>query len=219
MSEQRSGSRDELVAHLAADLRPVKPLNVVRLSAIWLAVQLGLVFMVAMAMPRPDIVQAAERPLFQGEMLALLFGGFCAGLLAVRAAVPGWEPGKTTTVAVLALGAIAMSLFVLEGMMPATLSQFVAAGWRCSAATLALAALPCGILALILRGGAPIAPVRAGLLAAAGGLFFAAAALRSTCPGDEALHLLVWHGIPVAGGVAVAGLVATRVLGRWWQRP
>lgn len=218
MSKDRSEVQDELIAHLVADLRPVKPLNVVRLSAIWLVVQAGLVLMVAMAMPRPDIMQAAERPLFQGEMLALLLGGFCAGLLAIRAAVPGREPGTMTTVAVLTLGVVAILFFVLEGAMPVTLAQFVGAGWRCSATTLALAALPCGILAVILRGGAPIAPIRAGLLAGAGGLFFAAATLRSTCPGDEALHLLVWHGIPVAGGVAVAGLVATRILGGWWRR-
>lgn len=218
MRTDRRQTQSGAIAHLVADLRPVKAFDVVRLSVVWLIAQLGLVLAVAVAVRRPDLAQAAERPLFQGEILALLLGGFCAGLLAIRAAVPAQEPNAATTAAALALGAIAILLFAGEKTGQATLLQFVDGGWPCSAKTLVLAVLPCVVLMVILRGGAPIAPVRAGLLAGGASLFFAAIALRITCPDDETLHLLVWHGIPVAGGAAVAGLVATRVVDRWWQR-
>ncbi len=211
-----SRSQDPLLPRLVADLRPVRPLRLRRRLLGWLLLQTTVLAVVASRVLRPDIATALHRAAFVVELAALLSAGGLAAWLAVRAAFPARSPGWRPVAVALALAGVGLFLFALRPPspdMPAV--GLTMAGARCLAMTLMLAALPWLALVALLVRGAPVAPARAGTLAGAASLLFAAAGTRVACALDDPLHLVAWHGLPVVLGAGLSGLLGAAWLGRW----
>jgi hypothetical protein len=211
-------STDALIARLTADVVPVRRSWPPRARfALWLAVAAAaLGAALALLGLRPD-VGARLAGLLGPEIALLLAVGVADALLALLAAVPGREPSPALAAASLA-GLVALA--VLYGLEPAIAStgHRAADGWPCAVRTLAVAAVPWVVLLVAVRRGATLVPVRAGLLAAIGAYFVAAAALRLVCPLDAREHLLLWHLGPVLLGLVASLLVGRSWLARWGKR-
>jgi hypothetical protein len=202
-----------LVERLVRDVRPVRALRPRRLLLVWLALQATVLAALAVHALRPDIGAVLHRPLFVAQALALTVSGAVAAWLAVRSAFPDRAPGPRSVGLAGALGVFGLTPSAASG--PHVGGSFVAMGLPCSTMTVALASLPWVALLLLVGRGASVVPARAGLLAGAAAFLLAAAGMRAVCSLDDPLHLLAWHGGPVALGAAVSCLVGAAFLGRW----
>jgi len=210
-------SKPTLVDRLVEDLRPVRRIwSPGARLALWCGLQLAVFAVLATAGLRPDVLEQLARPSFLLEVGALVAaGGLCAAI-ALRAAVPGEAPGRRATVAAAEL--VAASLVVMWAATPFAAPSFaesVRTGMPCALRTVALAALPWCVLLAAARRGAPLLPAFAGAAAGLGAFLLAGADMRLACALDEVSHLVLWHGTPVALGLAVSALLGAAWLGRW----
>ena len=215
----RPPSHHELVENLIADADPVRPLPPPgrRLDA-WLVLSLGAVLTVVALLlhVRPDVTTAIVTGPFLCAVGSSLAAAWAVAWLALRAAIPGEEPGRREMRFAIVLSVAAILVVLLApARTPASLASFVGIGLRCLLGTLMLAAVPWAALLLALRRGAPVTPGRAGALAGAAAFLMAAAGMRFVCSIDEAFHLLAWHTAPIAAGAGVSALVGAAWLGRW----
>ncbi len=208
-------ANDTVLARLVADLRPVRPLHLRRRLLGWLFLQGLILAVVASQALRPDIAAALHGPAFVIELAVLLSAGGVSAWLAVRTAFPARSPSWRLVGAALALAGVGLILFAAHSRGPDMPAGAFAAGARCLTMTVTLAALPWLVLVALLVRGAPVAPARAGALAGAASLLFAAAGARVACALDDPVHLMVWHGLPVVLGVGLSGVLGAAWLGRW----
>ncbi len=209
----RAGT-EEVIARLAADLRPVRRMAPPGAQAgLWLGLAaLAVAAAVLLHGPRPDLAARLTRPDEAGQWLASLATGVTAAVAAAMLARPDrslrWAllplPFLLAWVASLGLGCLAdvARLGPERALSPR-------ASWGCLGFILLLGVPMAAALVLLLRHAGPVRP--APVLALAG---LAAAALCSAGLSlfhhlDAALEVLVWHGAAVAL-VALLG----RALGR-----
>src|SRR5262245_48477525 len=209
-----------LVDRLVADARPVRRLwrPEIRLL-LWLGVVLPAILLPAIGVLREDIALRLRTPGFLLEEGAMLVGATLLGLAALRAAVPGRNPGRPTVLVGLgALAVVGVMLLVQPVHHGWTPEIFLDVGLRCLVRSFVWAALPLAVLLVVLRRGAVIAPSRVGALAgvATWGLTFVA--VRVCCQTDELLHLTVFHALPVIVGTLATAALAPLVLARWHAR-
>jgi hypothetical protein len=201
---------DRLIRTLAADVESVAPLRPpwVRTLA-WTALgAMYLVVLVVAVSPRSDLDARLREPRFLVEQLAALLTGVTAAAAAFATVVPGHRRGiigwavASTGVWIAAIGVGAYSELEQAGAR----NLFVQADWGCVWTVLAGAAVPAGVMATMLRRGAPLTPH---LTAALGGLAAAGLGNLGIClfhPHTSNLVMLVWHCGTV---LALAALAAT----------
>jgi hypothetical protein len=206
---------DELIAGLASEIAPVRPLRPPGSRAVaWLLVALaaagaGVVFYTA----RPDIGAAIRQSAF--HLNALLAAGtmVAAAFSALVLAVPARERTpvlRGTTMALLALWAATL----VVATVPTGYSVVGDSHWPiCFARVALIAAVPAIVLAGMLRRAAPLRPAWAAGLALVAALAAGALAVQFVCPVDDPGHALMGHLLPVAGVPAI-GAVYVR---RWVQ--
>jgi hypothetical protein len=205
---------DQLIASLAADLKPARPLPppAARL-AIWMTLALGLATLgVALLGPRADLAASVRSAAFLSRLGIALTVGLLAASASLVLGVPGAERDALHRAApLLAVAAWLLMLGapVLAG--DASASRLADAfEWAC-AGRVALLAIPPGVaLYLMLRRAAPLRAGWTGSLAALGAAAVGAAAVQCVCPVNSPAHLLVAHAIPVLI-IAVAGIVIGRL--------
>lgn len=208
-----------LVALLVADAHRVRPLWSPRTRlALRLALQTLTLGVAVEFGLRQDLGDHLRQPLFLLEVGALIVAGAMAAAVALRGAVPGMGSGRLAVTVSLLLGSAAVALVSLEpvGAIRSS-SGFVANGAQCVICILGFSAIPCTVLFVAVRRGAPLDAPAVGVCAGAAALLFAAAAVRIACPIDEAVHLLTWHAMPVLLGAALSGVAGARWLDRWRQ--
>jgi hypothetical protein len=168
---------------------------------------------------RPDLGERLRDPVYLLEIIVLALAGMVMAARALQEAVPGYNARWPARGLSLGLVLMAVVLWFRQPMhAQVTLTQFVATGVGCAARTVLLAALPWCALLVAVRLGAPLAPARAGALAGGASFLMAALLMRFVCPLHERLHLLVWHGLPVAGGAALSAVIGIVWLRRWRAR-
>jgi len=205
---------DDMIAQLAADLTPVRPVAPWRRTISWLLLAMALIAgMVAWHGFRPDLHERMLMPAEQVQWLASVIAGVLAALAAARMA----EPGRSEAWALLPLPAV---IVWLTGMGWGCLADIARIGpaaltlgtsWSCLGFIVGLGVPLLGILMFLLKDGASLRP---GPVSALSGL--AAAALCSAGLSlfhhlDAILMILVWHGMAVAlvtGIGAVSGRLA-----------
>jgi hypothetical protein len=205
---------DQLIASLAADLKPARPLPppAARL-AIWMTLALGLATLgVALLGPRADLAASVRSAAFLSRLGIALTVGLLAASASLVLGVPGAERDALHRAApLLAVAAWLLMLGapVLAG--DASASRLADAfEWAC-AGRVALLGIPPGVaLYLMLRRAAPLRAGWTGSLAALGAAAVGAAAVQCVCPVNSPAHLLVAHAIPVLI-IAVAGIVIGRL--------
>ena len=215
-----SPDSDELIGRLLADADPVRPLwsPGVRL-ALWLLLDAGIIGLVVIFSPRPDIAQQLLRPAFLLQQGTLLAAGAAFAMLALRGAVPGSDAGPSERSAALLLVVAAFGLLLQEPVQPQSLAAFMTTGAVCFVCTLLLGVLPWTALFIAVRRGAPLLGARVGAHAGAGALLFAAGASRLSCPLEDGLHVMAWHGSPVAVVTLLSALAGAAWLEAWRSRP
>lgn len=207
-----SGSRstEELVARLAGDLEPVRPVpplhrQVLAVAGIWTA-SAGLVAGWLGLHPLEVVGRGGISAILTWVLALVGFGGLCLGL-ACR--VPGRE-----RLALAATGGVVLGVVVVTALglaLPGSLAEAgtLAQCMDCAGRSLLLA-IPSGLLAMALAlRGAPWRPGVAGLGLAVGAASLGALLVHLSCPSPTAWHWLVAHAlVPLASGLGIGLLVA-----------
>ena len=208
------GSDRSLIDTLVADAAPVRRLWPMPARwAGWLA--LCAVFAAIIGTAVGWSFPPHDAPMrFGAELIVALIAMLVWSALALRAAVPGQTPRAGRVALALA---VALSPLLFWHSAPGPPS-FVANGIPCAERTVALALVPVLAMLWAVRRGAPLAPRRAAALSGGAGFLIAYVLMRILCSVDEPAHLLVWHVLPIAGGVGVAAAAGGWWLSRW-RRP
>ena len=206
-----------IVERLTDDLVPVHRVwSPWRRLAAWIALALGTVALAAVVGLRHDLGAQLERSHFVATLAILLAGAGLGATVALLAAVPGRIGRHEARGVAMGLLVMAVTLALLgdgEPMPPAR--TFVATGLQCFACVALFGLLPWLALYRAARRAAPIDAATTGLCIGAAALLVGAAAVRVACPIDDALHLAVWHGLPVAVWAAASMAVGASTLERW----
>lgn len=113
-------------------------------------------------------------------------------------------------VAILPLAA----LLTLLGDEHATETLNTMHGLKCMGSAMAVSSLTACVLFLWLRRGAPVAPNTAGLHLGVASTALGSAAYGLACPLDGAVHLGIWHVLPVLLGATLGRCLVAPLL-RW----
>ncbi len=209
-------STDALIAHLAQQARPLRPLaHPVRRGLAWgfLALAFGVAMIWAIG-PRPDLAERLSETRFVLEQGAALATGLAAAIAALALTVPGASPRlRLLPLAPGALWVGTLSLGCLRDWW-----HFGPDGLRitpdpaCFFYIALIGSLPALVLLSMLRRGAPIAPRWTIALAALATAGLGNFALRFFHMQDAAAMVLVWQVGSVALLAALAGLGGRRLL-------
>lgn len=197
---------------LTAGLQPVQPVR----SAAATAALLCLVFLF-LAIPLIALSHAGGFRVmrwWQMTPMAALFA-VCGILLCLSVA---WQmvPGRLQRIsgnnllALLAAAFVAGAALFFPWRMP---EEFVRSGLRCLLEGTAMALPAMALFALVLRRGAPVAPVTLGRTAGTLAGLLGVTVLQFTCPLQQTLHLTVWHG-----GILLVMAMAGAALGQYAGR-
>jgi hypothetical protein len=209
-----------MVDRLASELVPVRRLwSPWRRLAAWIALALGTVALAAVVGLRHDLRAQLERSHFVATLAILLAGAGLGATVALLAAVPGRIGRREARGVAVGLLVMAVTLALLGDSAPMPSPRtFVATGLQCFACVALFAFVPWLALYRAARRAAPIEAATTGLCIGAASLLVGAAAVRVACPVDDAVHLAVWHGMPVAVWAAASMLVGAATLERWTVR-
>ncbi|MCC5968915.1 MAG: DUF1109 domain-containing protein [Pararhodobacter sp.] len=220
--QKHTEATDTLIARLAQDAQPLRPLaHPAWRALVWAVVALAFGAAMVWAIgPRPDLADRLVDARFMLEQGAALATGLAAAAAALALTVPGASP-------------LLRLLPVVPGVLwISTLSigclrdwwQFGADGLRltpdpaCFAYIALIGSLPALVLFLMLRRGAPLAPRWTIALAALAAAGLGNVALRFFHMQDAALMVLVWQVGSVAILAVLAGLGGRKLL-PWPARP
>jgi len=199
-----------LVERLAADLKPVRPLWSVRVRlALWLLLEALVLSWVALHTSNRFWLKL-RTPAYALEVILFAAAGILAGVLALRAAIPGRRLRQGEIA--LCVGLVVVGIALLMGQPTRTaypLSQFIQIGLKCANHTCRFAALPLAALWWTVWRGAPLRGGLTGLFIGAAAMLFSFAVMRIGCPIDERLHLITWHLLPAFIVIALSALAGT----------
>jgi len=207
---------DDLIARLAADLQPVRPLRPPVLRALgWLGLAiLAVTACVAFYGLRDDFGERMTRP---HEVLQLLLAGL-TGVLAAVAAFQLSLPDRSPRWGLLPLPAAAGWLATMGWGCLADLARIgpqalsLGVSWGCFR-FIVLMGVPLALsLVWMLRHAGPIRPVPVAALGGLAGAALCAAGLSLFHHLDAAAMVLAWHG-----GTTAVVVLAFALLGRRWR--
>jgi hypothetical protein len=198
-----------IVERIVVELRPVRRIWPVSLRlGLWIALEVGLLLLLIDHDYRPDLTRQLRNPWYIFEAAGFAAAGTLAGLLALRAAIPGREPRKVELFLLLFLTvASALLLFHEPANEHLQLADFIYKGVPCTIRIGVFALLPWLGLFWAARRGAPLAAGAEGALIGAAAFLFSFALMRANCPLDDSLHVLMWHLLPALVGVALSACV------------
>ncbi|MBN8543648.1 MAG: DUF1109 domain-containing protein [Alphaproteobacteria bacterium] len=210
----------QLIETLSAQATPVRPLRPQRYALILLAA-LSIYAICAQCWLegfRPDLAQQLQRPLFVVELLllaAMLISSVLAALHAMRpdAIVQKYRMRLPFIFSGLMLLLVAFQLFMPHDVRM-VMSNADSHTHGCTAYIAFSSMLPAILIFWLIRKGATIMPMRAGLLAVIASMSVGALTLRLAEANDEIAHLLMWHYAPSLFFAAL-GAVLGRYLLRW----
>lgn len=204
---------EDLIRQLQASATPVRPrASPARLTLAWFGWVTPFLALVVLAIsPRPDLGGVWLEPAFlAGSALALVVAG-CAAVAAFATTVPGFDRWKRALLMGLPLAWLAW--FAVTAAVAGTAAPGELRDWQCLPVLLVFASIPVVVIALLLRHGAPPAPVRTLALGglASGALADLGARLCHSATGQA--HAL-WHAVGVLCVMTIAGAAGGAVL-RW----
>jgi len=214
---------DDLIAVLAAEARPVRRLPAPSVRVLlWLAISVPWIVVAVLLMtPRPDLPAKLGETRFLIEQAAALATALTAAMAAFCAGVPGrplWERFAPLVPLSVWLGAVGKECLVTWLRLGAQGLELLP-DWVCFPGIVLVGAVPGAAMAIMLRHGAPIAPVTAVALGTLASAALADFGLRLFHPQDASLMVLVWQLGSVAA-IVVLGAVLGRYLLRWrYVRP
>ncbi len=207
---------NDVIDGLVKDLRPV---SVTRspftLTLIWLVLSLASAAIVILTLfrIRPDMSSLVSHPTFLILLASLIGAWMSSAYLTFVLSLPGRASSGLLRVLPYLFLAVAMMALGWE------LSDFSATGWaiagaKCSAVIVVVSLAPLLLLLGMIRKLAPL-----GLGRTSRALLIAATALGAFgiclhCNSQEAIHLLVYHVVPIVLMIGLGSLLTRRWL-RW----
>jgi len=206
---------DDVIDRLAADLAPVRPLRPPGLRAAWW-VLVAVVYFAILTLARPGFGFELDGNVV--GFLVIQAIGFVAGVLAAIAAfasvVPGYPNRMTVWALISAFGWLAIMAVSAFGANESAAIWSAQHEWVCVAVIVIGGAPLIAALSIMLRRGAPLSPIRTGLLTAVAVGLLANFAACFSRPHAADVVTLVWHGSAVLGLIVVCVASARFVL-RW----
>ncbi|MGH7933207.1 MAG: NrsF family protein [Candidatus Binataceae bacterium] len=206
MPQARKIRYDALIEPLFETLKPTKRLWPVSIRlALWIVLELGILALIAIVLPRAGLLAAFHNPHYLIETAFFIVAGVASAGLALRTAIPGRDATRNELLLIVGVALVAISLIVRGPVITGvSLIEFIRAGIGCLVCTVALASLPWLALFWAVRRGAPMAPETAGWLIGLAAFSFAFVASRLGCSIDNSMHVLMWHALPAAVGAALS---------------
>ncbi|WP_431285319.1 NrsF family protein [Humitalea sp. 24SJ18S-53] len=208
---------DDLIARLAANAKPVKPVVAGRRAMLWLAFAIALLTAVVLWHGlRPDLPLRLDLPAEQIQWLASVATGVLAAIAAARLA----EPGRPTAWALLPVPAMVVWV---AGMGWGCLADFARMGadalvlgtsWSCLGFIFGVGTPLLAVLLYLLKDGASLRPGRVSAMAGLAAAALCSAGLSLFHHLDAALMILVWHGMAVALVCCVGAVTGRLALAR-----
>ena len=207
---------EELIQNLVADLEPVKPLSSVpRRLAAWTATALlSVVAGVALIGLRSDLHAVVHGEMFMLETLLIAFAAVFSAASAFVLSVPRSERQMRHKLMALAPVMFWIMYLVFEQLSGGVRSEDVipmAAG--CAGKVGIFGIVPGIVIFFMIRQAAPTDLGWSGFLASVAVLSVGCMTLQFVCPDYGALHVLLWHALPIL----VLGLGGI-FLGKWILR-
>jgi hypothetical protein len=209
---------NDLIQALSAQVTPVKRLRP-RRYAIFLLLLLFIYAFCAQCWLdglRSDLLLQLTRPLFIVELLMLLAMLTSASIAAVYAMLPDRARQKTMMRLPYVFSAGMFVLVIIQLLLPPD-ARMVMNGLNTHECTLYIAlssSLPAVLIFVLLRKGASVMPMQAGLLALIASVSVGAITLRLAEANDDMIHLLSWHYLPSIFFASLGALIG-RFLLRW----
>jgi hypothetical protein len=190
---------DELIQHLATDLKPVQ----VRASPLLFSVWLGMICLcvtvlgVFVVSPRADLLNSiSHNPMLLSDLF------FSFGLLISALMFSGWlsTPGRVG--GRIYFGLCLLFVFFLLFSLSHRVWQldaeqrrigFDLSGENCLFATLAFSLVVSMIAGIAIRKRAPVRPTLTGIIVGLAGLGAGGLAITLHCGSDNGLHIALWH--------------------------
>ncbi len=206
-----------LIARLAEELEPVRPIRIVHglaLLALAIVVTIGLVALWRGLWTGPAEGEAAAIFFVANGLIGLV--GLASARAVVRMAGPRVGARQDGSRWLLAALALLPATALLVGALDGSLAWQVHAphGPLCFLAGTASGAVVATALVAWLRRGAPVAPNVAGFYTGVAAGALGSFAYGLSCPVDTIGHLGLWHVAPVAVSAALGRVVVPRLV-RW----
>jgi len=217
-----SGTQTErLIEALAARAEPVKRLpHPAWRALIWMTLASASVIAIVLYWGvRSDLAQKLGEPRFVIEVAAALLTSMMAAAAAFCSGCPGrplWERFAPLPFLVVWLASLGAGCWTFLTSSAAT-SQAFGIDLTCSQLILVLSLAPAAIMFVMIRRGAPIAPLTTAGLGTLAATALAAVGLRFFHAQDTSLMLLVWQF-----GTVLVLTAAGALIGQWlqpWQHP
>jgi hypothetical protein len=216
--QARNAGAADLISGLVHDLEAVRPVRLVRMASVVMAIEVAAVFLTAWFVgARPAATERLADPMFL-VLVALLAGGALASMVTMaKLSVPGRVVASGVRLVlvalplVLALGVVAISPW--GGSFSGFASVFLA-GAGCTRNTIVVA-VPAWVAGLLyLRGFGCLDRFGTGLFASSAALLASALVVQMACPNCESWHLAVSHYSPILVAAWVGALLSVPVLSR-----
>jgi hypothetical protein len=226
MMTQKQQSREDLIASLAQDMAPVRPVRPAHGAwLIALAVVLAGIACIAIFEFWSGMLsgEASAFTWMTNGLLLVLGAASTTGLVAsalprigARGNAPYWGAAMLAMAPLTAL----ITLFLLEAghghahSVSGRLADQLASYWECglygtiAGLVIALAGV------FFLRRGAPVSLERSGWLTGLAAGSLGALAYNITCPLDTVAHVGIWHTVPVLAWAIIGRLAVPRLI-RW----
>lgn len=206
-----------IIAQLAADLEPVRPLRIAHglgLAALAFGLTLAIVSFRQGLWTGPLRGQATAIFFVANGLIAL--AGLASARAVVRMAVPRVgarnDGSRWLLVALALLPLTAMVVGALEGTLAG--HDHAIGGLHCFLAGTASGMLVAAALVMWLRRGAPVAPKVAGFYVGVAAGALGSFAYGLSCPFDSIGHLGIWHVAPVVASAALGRSIVPTLI-RW----
>jgi hypothetical protein len=202
---------EQLIVDLAAALTPARRLpGAWARTAGWFALAASVAAAGIWAVgARSDLRTALATPAMQWSLVIPLAAAAIAAFAALRLSVPGADGSRWLRWLAIGLAASWAAILPL-------LSRAGAAGdlvhLVCVVRVIAIAAIPAVMLMRSIRQGYVLDAAWPAMLAALGSGAIGAAAVEVMCPIDRAAHVLVSHGAPILGLMALGAVLGGRAI-------
>lgn len=211
-----SAELERRTGELVRDLRRVRRVwSPAARTAVWLGLEVLVLGYVLLVEARPGVGALFTMPGFVLEFLGFVAASAALAMLAFRSGVPGERPGGVVrALAAVAFVVAAVHVLTLPFRADGSLGAFLA-GRGCALRMALLAVVPWLVMLVALRRAAPFRGAMSGALAAGAACLMAFAFMRISCPSEDMLHVVTWHGLPIVAALVVSAVVGALWLPRW----
>lgn len=210
----------QLINQLSAEATAVKVVRPQRYAAFLLAL-LSLYAMCAQCWLegfRPDLAMQLTRPLFMVELLLLAAMLASSSVASVYAMLPDGAQRKTLMRLPYLFSGGMLALVIFQLFLPQDVRMVMPSATshthECTMYIAFSSILPAALIFGLLRKGASVMPMQAGLLAVIAAVSVGAITLRLAEANDDIMHLLAWHYLPSIFFASLGALLG-RYLLRW----